>query len=196
MKWWLVSLAAAVAGCAGGQLRPASAPIEATALPDRIEAVAHWRADGRVAVQRGAEGWSASMHWLKQPSGFQLRLLAPLGRGTYQLAGDGRGVEMIVPDGHRFYATDAEALMDEHLGWSIPLGGAQYWLRGLVAPDPLPEHVRRDEAGLLQDFDQAGWRVSVLRRMPVGGFELPAKIFMSYRDLKVRIVISSWELAP
>lgn len=136
------------------------------------------------------------MYWLKRPSGFRLRLVAPLGRGAYQLAGDDRRVEMILPDGRRFYAADAESLMDEHLGWSIPLGGAQYWLRGLVAPDPPPKLVRRDEAGLLQDLDQAGWRISVLRRMPVGGYELPAKIFMSYRDLKVRIVISSWKLTP
>jgi len=30
--------------------------------------------------------------------------------------------------------------------------------------------------------------------MQVGGFELPAKLFLHYQDLKVRIVISSWKL--
>jgi outer membrane lipoprotein LolB len=189
---WLVPLAALLAGCAGGHIRSAG---PASGSPTgRIEALEDWRADGRIAIQRGDEGWSASMRWRKQASDFQLRLIAPLGRGTYQLAGNDEQVELIVPDGRRFHASDAQSLMLEHLGWSIPLGGAQYWLRGLVAPDPPPGRVRRDEAGLLQDLDQAGWRISVLRRMQVGDFVLPAKLFMSYRDLKVRIVISSWKL--
>jgi outer membrane lipoprotein LolB len=189
-----MSLAALLAGCAGGQFRSATPAPEAAAPSERIEALEYWRADGRVAIQRGDEGWSAAMRWQKQESDFQLRLIAPLGRGTYQLAGNQDQVELIVPDGQRYYSSDAQSLMAEHLGWSIPLGGAEFWLRGLVAPDPPPDYVRRDETGRLQDLHQAGWRISVLRRMQVGGFELPAKLFLHYQDLKVRIVISSWKL--
>lgn len=191
-----MSLAALLAGCADGLIKSEPIAPAATTEQGRIEALEDWRADGRVAIQRGNEGWSASMRWLHRSSGFQLRLVAPLGRGTYQLAGDDERVELIAPDGGRYTAADPESLMSEHLGWSIPVGGAQYWLRGLVAPQPSPSHIRRDEAGLLQDLDQGGWRVSVLRRMQVEGFELPAKLFFTYQDLKVRIVISSWQLAP
>ena len=191
-----MSLAALLAGCAGGQFRSTAATPGPAPHSSRIEALEYWRADGRVAIQRGDEGWSAGMRWQKQKSDFQLRLIAPLGRGTYQLAGNQDQVELITPDGQRYYSSDPQTLMAEHLGWSIPLGGAEFWLRGLVAPDPTPAYVRRDETGLLQDLDQAGWRVSVLRRMQVGGFELPAKLFLHYQDLKVRIVISSWKLTP
>lgn len=136
------------------------------------------------------------MRWLSKASGFQLRFVAPLGRGTYQLAGDEEKVELIAPDGRRFYASDPQSLMAEQLGWSLPIGGAQYWLRGLVAPGSPPSYIRRDEAGRLQDMHQAGWRISVLRRMRVGDYELPAKLYLHHQDLKVRIVISSWQLTP
>jgi outer membrane lipoprotein LolB len=101
-----------------------------------------------------------------------------------------------VPDGGRFVAGDAESLMREHLGWSIPVAGAEYWLRGLIAPDSEPTYVRRDETDLLTDLEQDGWRVSILKRTEVDGFDLPAKLFLHYRDLKVRIVVNSWTLNP
>ncbi len=135
------------------------------------------------------------MHWHKHGAQFQLRLVAPLGRGTYQLAGDGEQVDLIVPDGGHFFAADAQSLMEEHLGWSIPLDGAEYWLRGLVAPNSTPSYINLDDLGRLQDLEQQGWRISVLRRLTVGDFDLPSKLFMHYQDLKVRIVISSWKLA-
>lgn len=196
MRWWVIAFAAALAGCAGEPTRSLSPSAQDAQQAQRVLALDHWRADGRVAIQRGDEGWSATMRWQKQGGAFQLRLIAPLGRGTYQLAGDEAEVELIVPDGRRFTSSDPQSLMTEHLGWSIPVDGAQYWLRGVVAPGAPPSNIRRDEAGLLQDLHQSGWRISVLRRMRAGDFELPAKLYMHYRDLKVRIVISAWKLEP
>ncbi len=191
----MLPLAALLAGCAGEPIRPIDATNEAKPDLPAIESIRNWSAAGRVAIQRGAEGWSASLQWRKRGPEFQLRLVAPLGRGTYQLAGDGAQVELIVPDGGRFYASDAQALMETHLGWSIPVDGAEYWLRGLVAPGSTPTFINRDDNGQLLDMEQDGWRISILRRVPVNNFILPAKLFMHIDDLKVRIVISSWKLA-
>ena len=190
----LLLLAAFLAGCAGESIRPTQTANEPAPELRSIEAIQNWSAIGRVAVQRGAEGWSARLQWRKSGAQFQLRLIAPLGRGTYQLAGNDAQVELIVPDGGRFHARNAQTLMETHLGWSIPLEGAEYWLRGLVAPRSTPVFINRDEDGHLLDMEQDGWRISVLRRMPVNNFSLPAKLFMHIDDLKLRIVISSWKL--
>lgn len=195
MKRLVLPLAALLAGCAVEPIRPSQSVHEPTPDLHAIESMQNWSVAGRVAIQRGAQGWSASLQWRKSGAQFQLRLVAPLGRGTYQLAGNSARVELIVPDGGRFYASDAQALMDTHLGWSIPVEGAEYWLRGLVAPGSTPAFINRDEAGQLLDMEQDGWRISVLRRVPVNNLSLPAKLFMHIDDLKVRIVISSWKLA-
>ncbi|MGR9092418.1 MAG: lipoprotein insertase outer membrane protein LolB [Gammaproteobacteria bacterium] len=195
MRLLLVLAAISVlAGCAGGPFR--SAPPPAPQPADRLEAIRNWQVDGRIAIQRGDEGWSAKLRWDQRTEGFQMRLIAPLGRGTYQLAGDASRVELSVPDGRTFAATDAEALMREHLGWSLPVAGAEYWMRGLIAPGTEPAYVRRDEAGQLTDLEQSGWRVSILKRSATGGFNLPAKLFMHYGDMKVRIVVANWTLHP
>ncbi|MFT4562421.1 MAG: outer membrane lipoprotein LolB [Gammaproteobacteria bacterium] len=187
-------LAALVAGCAG----PATVPplrTESVSRPtDGVESIQNWRAEGRVAIQRANEGWNAKLRWQKNAETYQLRLIAPFGRGTYQIAGDSKQVVMITPNGDHFESTDARSLMEEQLGWSIPLDGAQYWLRGLAAPDSEPTSVMVDDAGLLTDMQQSGWRISVLKRLHVDGFDLPAKLYFHYQDLKVRIAISAWSL--
>jgi len=190
----VLAVISALAGCAGGPFRTSPPPVAQTA--DQIEAIREWQVDGRIAIQRGDEGWSAKLRWDQRADGFQMRLIAPLGRGTYQLAGDASRVELSVPDGRTFAATDAETLMREHLGWSLPVAGAEYWMRGLVAPGAEPVYVRRDEAGQLTDLEQSGWRVSILKRSTSGGFNLPAKLFMHYGDMKVRIVVANWTLRP
>lgn len=192
MKRLLLPLAALLAGCAGEPIRSTLPTPEPTIDLHTIE---NWSVAGRVAIQHGSEGWSARMQWHKSGAHYQIRLIAPLGRGTYQLAGDRAKVELIVPDGSRYYAANAQALMDAHLGWSIPIEGAEYWLRGLVAPGSTPSYINRDAAGRLLDMEQQGWRVSISRRMQVSNLELPAKLFMHIEDLKVRIAISSWKLA-
>jgi len=194
VRFVLLLVAAALAGCAGDAVRPDKTIPAATAAD--VAAIDHWRIDGRIAIQKGDEGYSASLYWLQRLRTFQLRLVAPLGRGTYELSGNEKRVALSVPDGGRFVAPDAATLMREHLGWSIPVAGAEFWLRGLIAPSSEPNYVRRDEAGQLTDLEQDGWRVSILRRTAVDGVDLPAKLFMHYGDLKVRIVINAWNLNP
>ncbi len=195
MKQLLVlALITALAACAGGPSRPS--PPTVVAPVDALASIRNWQVDGRIAIQRGNEGWSATLRWDQHRDGYQVRLIAPLGRGTYELAGDAERVALSVPDGRTFAAADAEALMQEHLGWSLPVAGAEYWMRGLIAPGPEPAYVRRDEAGQLTDLEQAGWRVSILKRSPSAGFNLPAKLFMHYGDMKVRIVVANWTLHP
>ncbi len=193
MKGLVLSLIAILVGCVGGPIRSTPPMYEPKRHLDAIGAIQNWSAVGRVAIERGSEGWTARLQWRKTGTRFQLRLVGPLGRGTYQLAGDGTGVELIVPDGGRFYASDAETLMDEHFGWSIPVDGAEYWIRGLVAPNSTPKFVNRDEVGQLLEMEQDGWRINVLRHGSVNNLALPSKLLMYIGDLKVRIVISSWK---
>ena len=192
MKWCVIAIAALAAGCAANKVSPPTLPSSTAAA--NIESINSWQADGRIAIQRGNEGWSASLRWQKTPENFQIRLIAPLGRGTYEIAGSAERVALITPNGDRFISTDAETLMHEQLGWSIPLDGAHYWLRGLQAPGVPASMINTDPTGRLKDMQQLGWRISFLRHMSVDGFELPAKLYLHYENLKVRMAISKWEL--
>jgi len=193
--WWLISL---LAGCAG------QAPVQETPPDPRDAAWAARRAllavhekftlNGRIAVQRDAEGAQVAIRWEQVGTAFDLRLIAPLGQGTYRLTGDTSLVTLMGPDGQSYQAPDLDSLMSTHLKWSMPVAGARFWVLGLPVPDRPTTQLTLDDQGRVSDLAQDGWRISVLEYQRVGVLDLPRRLFLLGRDLKIRLVITDWAL--
>jgi len=185
-------LLATLAGCA--RFRPAPAP---AVDPDAVAAFEYWQLAARIAVQRADKGFSADLDWRQHGLAYELKVMAPLNGGTFALRGDAGGVELLTPKGERYTAADPVSLMERHLGWSIALDGARYWVRGLPRPDSPAAQAVRDEAGRLTDFAQDGWRISVLEYREAAGLALPRRLFLASGDLAVKLVAKEWRpLAP
>lgn len=152
-----------------------------------------WRLAGRIAVQREDKGFSADLDWRDAGAEFSLRVAAPLNGGTYALSGNGSAVSLVSSKGDIFSATDAETLMQQHLGWALPLAGARYWVRGLPDPARAVSAEQLDAAGRWTDFSQDGWRVSVAEYTHAAGRDLPKRLFLARDQLKVRMAIKTWE---
>lgn len=173
-------------------LRPA--PIKPIADHEaRIAVISAWRLSGRVAVQSADQGFSADIRWHQVGSEFEMRIIAPLGRGTFLLSGAPGRVALLTPKGEMFNAADAETLMQDHLGWTIPVSGARYWVLGIPAPDSEARSAVTDDVGRLTDFEQDRWRVSVLDYTRLEDLDLPRRLFLARDDLEVRIVVERWE---
>lgn len=151
-----------------------------------------WRLHGRIAIQHQREGWSATLQWRQQGAEYVLRLSAPLGRGSVELSGSEAGVSMRTADNRLLHADDAEALMQDNLGWHVPLSGLSYWVRGMPEPGSRPERIALDEQGRLRDLAQDGWQVNYERYRSAGRYQLPGKLTLEHRQLRVRLVISDW----
>ena len=159
----------------------------------QVAAFDNWRLGGRIAVQRADKGFSADLQWRQAQAAFELRVMAPLNGGTFEMSGDQSAVVLITPKGETYTATDAHTLMQQHLGWALPIAGARYWIRGL--PDPASPHQQdvRDEDGRWTDFAQDGWRISILEYTVLDGLDLPKRLYLSHDDLKVRMLVKNWE---
>jgi outer membrane lipoprotein LolB len=167
---------------------------EWTKRQSRLSAIERWTVQGRVAIETAAEGATATINWNQDGESYSMRIVAPLGQGTFELQGNAEAVSLRAPDNKTLTARDPQALMQQSLGWSLPLAGLKYWVRGLPQPDHPVEQLRLDEAGRVLDMEQDGWRISLLRYSDVNGIELPEKIFMASDPLKMRLVISEWKL--
>jgi outer membrane lipoprotein LolB len=157
---------------------------------DRLQV---WKAKGRLAIQADEDGWTASIHWDQDHDNYRIRLIAPLGQGTYELTGSDEGVVMTTADNRILNARNPERLLEDNLGWQVRLSGLRYWILGLPEPGVDAEQVNFDNEGRLSDMQQAGWRVSVLRYIDTGGLQLPGKLFMHNDRFKLRLVIHEWE---
>lgn len=183
------ALLALLGACARLPPPPAAQPADES----RVAAFADWRVAARLAVQRDDKGFSGDLEWRQAGEAFELRMMAPLNGGTFALAGNPTQVSLVTPKGKRYAAADAESLMQQHLGWSIALGGTRYWIRGLPRPGSATSTEVRDAAGRLTDFAQDGWRISILDYLEFDGMALPRRLFLSRDTLKVRIAIKQWQ---
>ena len=155
--------------------------------------IQRWSIQGRLAVQAGGEGWSATLHWDQDKQTYMLRFIAPLGQGTYQLSGDGEKVTLVTSDNKVYRAMDAESLLQDNFGWNVPQHGLQYWVRGVPEPGVATENLLLDDKGRMTDLQQSGWRISISRYGEFGGKELPSKLFMQNDRFQLRLVVLDWK---
>ena len=91
-------------------------------------------------------------------------------------------------------APSVEALMQEQLGWYVPVAGLRYWLTGRPGPGFI-DHREVDLSGRLLRLEQDGWQVAFQRYMSIDEMiELPRKLELSNPRLRVRLVIDQWQL--
>ena len=81
-----------------------------------------------------AERHSAGMHWTHRVQSDEILLLTPLGQTAARVYRDDRIATL--DDGDKHYQdADAESLMQQVLGWHLPLAGLHQWVLGWRTAD-------------------------------------------------------------
>lgn len=185
-----------LAGCSSTPPRP---------LPDDAQSVweerqfhlsqlTQWHLNGRLAIQTGHEGWHLKIDWQQDRQTYAINLIAPLGQGSLKLDGNEHFVTLQSDKGEAVSATDPAALLQQQLGWRVPVTALRYWVRGIPAPGPRQEQL--DEYGRLTHLEQGEWEIQFLDYQPQQGLELPGRVFINNHQAKVKLVISDWQLTP
>ncbi len=179
-------------GCASHSPQPVSSGLYAGQLhQQQLERLQHWSFKGRLAVKQPGDSWSASLRWQQALERYDIRLSGAFGLGAARLFGH-EGHAAIESKGQTaLTATSVELLMQEQLGWSVPVEGLRYWLLGSPGPGLVP-HQEIDGLGRLVELEQAGWQVRYQSYMNVNGIALPRKLELQNEQLRARLVIDSW----
>jgi len=183
-------LAGLLAACA--QLpgfRPAPPPLALPAPPSAF------RLEGRVSLKANEESFSGGMTWRYAARQQELLLSTPLGQGVAELRGDEQGVELRDSKGHLSRAADAETLVRQALGLTLPLKGLAWWVVGNPRPG-VPYQAEADADGRLALLRQDGWRIEFSRYAQTGDHFLPGKLVARRADdLEIRLVVDQWDLS-
>lgn len=187
----------ALAACA-----PRLARVPAGEAPDRAQLLAaqsareamlaespDWSLAGRLAVSVAGEGGSGRLDWRQRGESAEIRLSAPVTRQSWVLA-TAPGLARIegLPDGPR-EGPEAEALLHEATGWTIPVGALSSWVRGARAAGPADIEFGPDGLPLL--IRQGGWTVEY-RAWDGGEPARPLRVFARRGDASVRLVVDAW----
>jgi outer membrane lipoprotein LolB len=152
-----------------------------------------WDIQGSVGVSTQGKTQIGSFTWKQIDNRYAINLYGPLNLGSIGIAGLPGKVTLYKPTGV-YSATTPEALMQQQLGWYLPISNMYYWIRGLPAPGESGKQVR-DNFGHLVLLQQQGWCIQFQAFIPQANADVPRKIIMDNAQVHVKLVITSWNLS-
>lgn len=167
-----------------------------TAYEDRtakISANAEWTLAGKISLDDGDQGGSGRLQWQVTPGHSELDFHGSLGRGAWRLQIGPDGVLLRMADGTEQAAAGVSELIQDHMGWPVPLEALQWWVRGLAAPGEV-ENEQLGSEGLLVSLRQFGWNVDFSRYDSVGDLVLPVRLNATRDNYRVKLAISRWRM--
>ena len=139
------------------------------------------------------KGFEQGVRWRQQEQEFDIDLHGPLGRKVAAINGKEGDVQLTTSKGKSYSATDPEDLMQDLFGYSLPVNGLRYWMRGIPDPQQKYASLELDEQGRLKQLNQAGWSIDY-NRYHDGEPAMPAFIKITNQTLNANIVIDHWSL--
>ncbi|KAF1028081.1 MAG: Outer-membrane lipoprotein LolB [Burkholderia plantarii] len=153
---------ALLAGCA---TRPASSPEPVAGSPGTITTQAAHAYTGRFAVRYSdrlgnPQNVYGNFDWQETGRAFTLELRSPLGQTLAILRSSPYGASLELPGRAPRSAPDVGQLMQDTLGFALPLDGLRYWLLPEPSPATHAETVRDPQnAAHLKQIRQDGWTI-------------------------------------
>lgn len=157
-----------------------------------VQKIQQWNMQGALGVRDNQQGFSSNFQWQQQQENYQLNLFGPLGIGNARIQGSPGNVTLQTSKNQTFSANSPESLMQQQLGWQLPLSYLSYWVRGIPAPGVKADYQLAQQR--LQTLDQAGWHIQYLNYTNASGVSLPSKMYLTHPPLQVRIVIKQWNV--
>ncbi|HZJ95263.1 MAG TPA: lipoprotein insertase outer membrane protein LolB [Thiopseudomonas sp.] len=150
-----------------------------------------WQITGKLGIRSQDNSGSAIIFWLQRQDYFDIRLSGPLGQGSTRLTGRQGAVSLEIANRGTYQAASAEALMQQQLGWSLPVENLLWWVKGLPAPHSQSQ-LQLDDNSLLSELLQDQWHIQYLSYRSENGLQLPERIKLSGAGLDITLVIKEW----
>lgn len=196
IRRWLplvLLVALTLAACAPVPVRrgPDAALLRAQAEREALlAAMPDWSLSGRIAVSDGHDGGSGRIDWSQHGSDFDIRLSAPITRQSWRLVRQGAQVRLEGLEGGTREGDDAQALLQQTVGWVVPVDALAAWARG--ARTGIGASLQFGADGLPALLSEQGWAVEYRAWTPGTTPALPKKVFASQGQSHVRLQVDRW----
>ncbi|MDP6472654.1 MAG: outer membrane lipoprotein LolB [Pseudomonadales bacterium] len=144
----------------------------------------------RTTLEGGEEGGSARFQWTQTGGRYQIDLWGVFGQGRTRLTGDARAMQVTNGSGEVLLVGAPEVVMQQRLGWMLPVEVLPDWLWGLPTPAFAVKEAQSDDAGRLSGFSQIGWRVSLGEYRSFGEGEQPRRVTIRRPGFTARVIVA------
>lgn len=181
---FVIASALVLSACAGTGIRSGSSQ-------DRSDE--RWQLSGKIGLRAPQLAESAYVNWRQCGERFNVRISGPLGQTVARIDGLTESLTLQFEGREPITTRDPESLMQQQLGWSLPIRALRYWVRAQAAPgdDAKFSGPEQQPTSLMQQ----DWQVDYLTYHQNGTASLPAKLRLSGdKNLQATLLINEWSL--
>ncbi|MDH3858621.1 MAG: lipoprotein insertase outer membrane protein LolB [Gammaproteobacteria bacterium] len=153
-----------------------------------------WDLHSRAVIKLETGAYNIGIRWQRDVGNFEMLLEAPFGQGVFRIeSGVDDVYRLRLPDGQVFENHTAEALLEDVIGWSLPISGLEYWIRGMPRPGNRYSH-RVSTDGRTRSIIQDRWTISYLDYFDEPQYpRLPRKVELVSDTIMVKLVVERWQ---
>ena len=170
-----------IASCATVKEQITTEPAGWVAEQQIRQQIKAWEIRGRLGVQTESTGGTLDIIWKQSDEDYSIRLIAPLGAGTYLVQGDSSFAEIRFPDGEKKTVNNVNDVFTSTLEVDLPANALKDWVRGLPAKTLSVDDINWNEQGLLNNIKQSGWNIE-MKKYAGKKILLPHAIYLSRDD--------------
>ena len=183
----LITLATVLGACTTPGIRPG------------VDDHERWQLSGKIGLRGPQLAESAYINWRQCGNLFDIRISGPLGQTVARIDGSGEQLRVWFEGHDPVQTNEPELLMQQQLGWSVPLRALRYWVRAEAAPGQTAALVGATHQP--DSLQQLGWQVNYLSYHQSNANQtaptvLPAKVRMDDgHGLQATLIINEWLLS-
>jgi outer membrane lipoprotein LolB len=156
-----------------------------------LKHIADWDINGAFSIRQPNQTTIASFEWTQKEKNYRIRINSSLDLYGVNIVGRPGLVMLWRAQNEHFSARSPEQLMQQQLGWRLPVSNLYYWMRGLPAPGNY--QAQFDNFGHIVMLTQQGWQIHYEQYLSVGTVDLPQILDLTNQELGVKIVIKHWK---
>ncbi len=170
---------------------PSNQALTSTQRSAQLSQINSWTTRGSVGISYQGKTDIGTFVWRQDGLAYDFRTYGPLNAASIRIEGSPGHATLWKNVNTPRSASSPEALMQQELGWFLPLSNLRFWSRGLAAPG-IPARKIHDEYGHLKVLQQQGWLINYQRYQAVGNLDLPRNVLMTNNNLRVKIIFKQW----
>lgn len=203
-RLWLTCLllASLLQGCAS----TVEIPLTLTEPPhwqetiSQLSAIDHWEFSGKIGVKVPARIDSAVINrWKQEDAQFIIDLSSAIfGLGATRIEGTPDFIIITESGENPITSYHPTKLIQQHIGWPLPIGQLRYWVKGIPAPvksaNDQISGLKFNNNGELSQLNQNGWQVDYSKYTQFNNVNLPRKVVLRQQQAKITVIINEWQL--
>ncbi len=166
----------------------------------QLSAIDHWEFSGKIGVKVPERIDSAVINrWKQQDAQFIIDLSSAIfGLGATRIEGNPNYIVMTESGEDPITSYQPTKLIQQHIGWPLPIAQLRYWVKGIPAPIQSTKDqikvLKFNNSGELSQLNQNGWQINYSKYTVLNNINLPKKVVLRQQQAKITVIINEWQL--